>query len=268
MSIGWWRESSRPGTPGEPWEDTFPLRGADGRYRWFLSRAEPLRDAEGRVTRWFGSNTDVTEQREAADLLRTLLQEVSHRVKNSLALISSLLKLQARPLQGEARQALDGAALRVHAVAQVHDQLWRSAGAREIDLDPFLCDLTAAVAATAPRHRTSCVAEPAVVSADMAVPLGLLVNELLTNAYKYAYPEGEEGEVRLVGARVADGRYRLEVSDRGRGLPAGFDLRAARGSLGMRVITSLATQLGGELTAEAAQPGARFALEFPLRGRG
>lgn len=249
---------------GEPWEDLFPLRGADGRYRWFLSRASPLRNAEGRVVRWFGTNTDVTEQQEAAELQRTLLQEVSHRVKNSLALVSSLLTLQSRTLEGGPRTALEEAAARVHAIARVHDQLWRGVDARHVDLGPFLCDLSAAIAAGAPRHATVCRAEPAVADADLAGPLGLLVNELLTNAYKYAYPEGAEGEVRLLGAPLPDGRYRLEVADSGVGLPAGFDLAKSGDSLGMKVITALAAQLGGELTAGSADPGARFTLVFPL----
>ena len=252
---------------GEPWEDTFPLRGADGRYRWFLSRAVPVRDAEGAVLRWFGTNTDITKQRETAELQRTLLQEVSHRVKNSLALVTSVLNLQARTLQGAARGELEEASSRVHAVARVHDQLWRAAGTHEIDLSSFLKDLCSAIGSTAPRHTTVCRAEPAIVSAELAVPIGLFINELLTNAYKYAYPEGREGEVLLRGALEPDARYRLEVSDAGRGLPSGFDLAKSRESLGMRVITSLAAQLGGALTAGSANPGARFTLVFPLKGR-
>lgn len=239
------------------------LRRADGVWRWFLARWAPIRDAQGRVEKWVTVSVDITEQREAADLQRALLQEVSHRVKNSLALVSSLLRLQARPIEGAARHALEEAALRVHAVARVHDLLWRRAGTREIELKPFLSDLCAAVAASAPGHQTVCRLEAAVVSSDFAVPLGLLVNELLTNAYKYAYP-GEAGEVRLRGTRERGERYRLEVEDSGVGLPPGFDLAAARESLGMKVITSLTAQLGGELTAERADPGARFTLRFPL----
>lgn len=249
---------------GESWEDTFPIRSADGHYRWFLARALPTKDAESRVTKWFGTDTDVTEQLEAQELLRTLLKEVTHRVKNSLALVSGLLKLQSRGLEDGARQALEEAALRVQTVASVHDQLWRSAESREIDLKPFLSDLCASIATSAPQHQTDCRVEAALVGSELAVPLGLFVNELLTNAYKHAYPQGEEGEVRVLGVREPDGCYRLEVSDSGRGLPAGFDLAKDSGSLGMRVITSLASQLGGHLTVGAAGPGARFALVFPL----
>jgi PAS domain S-box-containing protein len=249
---------------GEPWEDTFPLRSADGHYRWFLSRALPTKDSEGRVMRWFGTNTDVTEQLKAQELLRTLLKEVTHRVKNSLALVSGLLKLQAKTLEGDARHALEVASLRVHAVANVHDQLWRSAESREIDLKPFLSDLCSSIATSAPLHKTVSRFEPAVVGSELAVPVGLFINELLTNAYKHAYPEGEGGEVRILGTREPNGRYRLEVADSGRGLPADFDLATAGKSLGMRVITSLAEQLKGELITKSAEPGASFTLVFPL----
>ncbi|WP_331931789.1 sensor histidine kinase [Phenylobacterium sp.] len=250
---------------GEPWEDTFPLRGADGEYRWFLSRATPLHDARGRITRWFGASTDITEKQKLEEFQALLIREISHRVKNSLALVSALLDLQARSLEGGLRAALDDAASRVGAVATVHDQLFRQATTREIDLKPFLSNLAVAIATSAPEHETVIDVEPAIVPADIAVPIGLFVNELITNAYKYAYPEGDEGEVRITGERTDEEHYRLAVSDLGVGLPKGFDLARAYESLGMRIITTLAKQLGGELTADSTEPGARFALVFPVR---
>jgi PAS domain S-box-containing protein len=251
---------------GEPWEDTFPLLGADGQYRWFLSRAVPLRDADGRVTRWFGTNTDITERQKPEEFQSLLIQEISHRVKNSLALVSALLNLQARTLEGAPKSALHDAALRVQAVATVHDQLFRQADATQVDLKPFLCNLASAISSAAPDHETIATIDPATVSADMAVPLGLLVNELVTNAYKYAYPPGTNGEVRILGESVRGDRYRLEVADSGRGLPANFDLnRSSSSSLGMRVITSLSRQLGGKLSIGSGEPGARFTLDFPIK---
>jgi two-component sensor histidine kinase len=149
-------------------------------------------------------------------------------------------------------------------VATVHDQLWRQTDARDVDLKPFLENLGAAVAKGAPLHRTQVQVEPAVVSADRAVPICLLVNELVTNAYKYAYPAGAEGEVRIEGRRSGEDRYVVEVADSGRGVPAGFDIGHAGGSLGMRVVSTLARQLDAELEVGSAEPGARFTLSFPL----
>ena len=249
---------------GEPWEDTFPLRGTDGHYRWFLSRATPLRDAKGRITRWFGTNTDITANREREEFQTLLVSEVSHRVKNSLSLVSTLLQLQARNQDETIRTALHDAASRVHAVATVHDQLWRQADAREIDLGPFLNNLACALASGAPRHHTKVEVEPVIVPADAAVPVGLLVNELVTNAYKYAYPGTGGGEVRVLGRRVNGNSYAIEVSDSGRGLPAGFDIHRSGASLGMRMISNLTKQLNGELTIGSAGPGAHFMVTFQL----
>lgn len=275
---GWgWRKVHDPGhvdrvvegirhsfDTGEPWEDTFPLRGADGQYRWFLSRAVPIREADGRIKCWFGTNTDITERRRQEEFQQLLIREISHRVKNSLQLVSALLNLQARLLADESRAALEDAASRVHTVAAVHDQLFRQADAREIDLDPFLTNLASALAASAPEHGTVVDVEPVTISADVAVPIGLLVNELVTNAYKYAYPEGQPGEVRIVGKCIDEGRYCLQVSDQGVGLPQGFDISGPSESLGMKIVRTLSRQLDGELTAVSAEPGARFTIVFPI----
>jgi PAS domain S-box-containing protein len=249
----------------EFYEHEFRIRSACGAWRWFIVRANPIRDGTDAVEKWIGVCSDITERHELEELQRLMMSEISHRVKNSLTLVSSLLGLQARTLEDGPRAALDDASSRVRAIAMVHDQLWRHADAREIKLADFLSHLTIGMATTAPKHDTIVEVEPAIVSAEVAVPIGLFVNELVTNAYKYAYPEGEGGEVRVTGSAEEGGRYRLEVSDRGGGLPDGFDLGQASSSLGMRVITSLAKRLGGQLTVGSAEPGARFTLEFPLK---
>lgn len=262
------RSIRRSWDTGEPWEDTFPLRGANGQYRWFLSRAVPLKDAEGNVTRWFGTNTDITERQQREDFQKLLLHEISHRVKNSLAMVSGLLALQAKGLAGTMRHTIEDASVRVRTVATVHDQLWRQADARDVELAPFLANLATAIAASAPRHATIVDVQPAVVSADAAVPIGLLINELVTNAYKHAYAAGSEGEVRIVGRRTRQQCYELAVADAGCGLPGDFDIqKKSRGSLGMRVITSLTSQLKGTLEVSPGNPGVRFTVEFPIKSQ-
>mgnify|MGYP006160184547 FL=1 len=78
---------------GEEWEDLFPLRSADGEWRWFLSRAKPIRDEDDSIVCWFGTNTDITEQREQTEQINTLLREVNHRSKNMLAKVQALARL-------------------------------------------------------------------------------------------------------------------------------------------------------------------------------
>ncbi|TXM87450.1 GAF domain-containing protein [Methylobacterium sp. WL30] len=193
-----------------------------------------------------------------------LVREMSHRVKNSLAIVASLLALQARNADDPAvRDALIDARTRVEAIAGVHDQLWRQGDTTpgEIDLAQFLETLTANLQSSAPNHRIRCSAEPLRVSADRAIPMGLMVNELVTNAIKYAYPD-RAGEVR-VGAACTGAALVLDVSDDGVGLPADFDIGRASGSLGMRVIANLARQLDARIATPRGQ-GARFHIEIPL----
>ncbi|MBE7246081.1 MAG: sensor histidine kinase, partial [Actinomycetospora chiangmaiensis] len=112
----------------------------------------------------------------------------------------------------------------------------------------------------------ACTAFPQRISADRAIPIGLLVNELVTNALKYAYPpetHPEGGEIR-VRAEPRPGGLVVEVADDGAGLPPGFEIGRASKSLGMRVVGSLTRQLGGQLTTPETPRGACFRLEVPL----
>ena len=215
----------------------------------------------------------------ALDRQELLTREMSHRVKNSLAIVASLLALQARSAEagpdGEAvRAALIDARTRVEAIAGVHDQLWRQGDREresapgEIDLAPFLQTLTANLQSGAPRHRLVCTVAPQRISADQAIPIGLLVNELVTNAIKYAYPEASHpqgGEIRVRTERDGD-RLLLTVRDDGIGLPAGFDIARTSRSLGMRVVSNLSRQLGATLTTPRDGQGAHFHLAVPLAG--
>jgi PAS domain S-box-containing protein len=245
---------------GSEWEDTYPLRRHDGKYHWFLSRAAPFRDSEGRLLRWFGTNTDIDERIEAEQLQHLLTREVSHRVKNNLALIASLLNMQAREVEGEARTALREAALRVSTVGQLHDLLWRHSAARTIDLSLLVRELCDGLQETWPVHRLVCESDPVEVPVGKAVPVALVLNELVTNAFKHAYAEGQRGEVQVRLSRTFDGGISLKVRDFGRGLPEGFSLADRQASLGMKVIAALARQLEGSIEAEDAVPGARFVL--------
>ena len=116
---------------------------------------------------------------------------------------------------------------------------------------------------SAPEHNLQHHSDPIIVSADKAIPLGLLVNELVTNAVKYAYVDGP-GVIR-VDAREIDGHLRVEISDEGAGLPNGFDINQPRKSLGFRVINGLVKQLMGEMKISKNMPrGTLFTVKFPL----
>lgn len=202
---------------------------------------------------------------EANDHQEVLTQEINHRVKNSLAMVAGLLSMQSRAASDQALQrALDDARARVMTIAQVHDRLWRSDEVQTIGLAEFIGELCEQCRATAGPGQTLIVdVVPVLVTTDQAVPLALLVNELVTNAFKYAYPAGD-GEVRVLIQPVKPGHLRLTVSDDGQGLPPEFDAAQCT-SLGMKLIASLAQQLGGQPEWEMAHPGTRFVLNFRVQ---
>ncbi|MGX7708650.1 sensor histidine kinase [Methylobacterium sp. Gmos1] len=202
--------------------------------------------------------------RDALDHQVQLTREMSHRVKNSLGVVAGLLRLQARDAQSEeVRHALEDAGARIATVAEVHDHLWR--GIHQlgmVELADFLRELVAKLREEAPGHDLACEADSKVISADQAIPIGLVVNELVTNAVKHAYPHGT-GPVR-VALSVREEGLRLSVRDDGVGLPPGFDVSMRQRSLGLKIIASLIRQLDGRLSTGEGGPGAHFVLDIPL----
>ncbi len=209
-------------------------------------------------------------QRTALLEKETLLKEVYHRVKNNLQVVSSLFNLQLRALpEGVARATLRQSADRVRAMALVHEKLCRSDNLESIDIVAYvreLCD--SLVAATGAGERGIAVdleIEPIEIGLDASVPLGLLLNELICNSLKHAFPDGRAGSVRVRLARDGAGQALLEVRDDGVGLRS--EAQDARGgSLGLRLAVSLARQLGGTLQFQS-NGGTTASLAFAAGDR-
>jgi two-component sensor histidine kinase/putative methionine-R-sulfoxide reductase with GAF domain len=201
---------------------------------------------------------------EALEHQALLTREMSHRVKNSLTSVVGLLRVQARSASSEdVQNALRNAGLRVATIAQVHDHLWRGSRIGFIDLADFMNELCKKLQGNTDGHTLHCHAHPMLLSADHAIPLGLLINELVTNAVKYAYPDG--GGAIEVSAREIEGHVRVEVSDQGIGLPDGFAIDQPHASLGFKVISGMVRQLHGHLTIVSNRPkGAHFLLDLPI----
>ncbi len=207
------------------------------------------------------------EQEGAHARQESLRREASHRIKNSLAMIGAFMALQARASTNkEVKAALYDAQSRVSAIAAVHDQLWRASSAEGLDLAEFLKSLCGKLAKIDPTHPIIVEAEPVDVTPERAIPAGLIVNELVTNAFKYAYPE-TTGPVR-VSLSADDGTLCLTVADDGVGLPKDFHPDGLDTSLGMKVVNGLARELGGRLEVVAGGTGARFAVHFPASAGG
>ncbi len=204
--------------------------------------------------------------RAAVDAHQVLMTELNHRVKNSLQLVATMLTLQAgAKADSAARRDLQEATGRVLAIARAHESLYRDRRIDTIDLGRYLADVCKDLDRSVGGCRVQAAAPEGIfVPADRAVPIALMVNELVTNARKYAYPGGTDGIVHVRLDRDADA-LTVSVRDGGMGLPAGFDPASSTG-LGMRIIRALANQIGATLDVRDAGPGAEFVLEVPPRG--
>ena len=202
--------------------------------------------------------------RAAIEHQELLTREASHRVKNSLAMVSAMLNLQMREDDDPRVQRMLGdAQARIVAIGQAHDQLWQGERVGVVALDRLLCGIVDQLREQAPDHAIDCDIAPLTVSGDTAIPMGLLLTELVTNAVKYAYGEGG-GPVRIE-TRCDDGALTMTVVDQGVGLPADLDPMVSRPtSLGMRMVNSLTRQLGGTLAFEDAAPGTRVVFSMSL----
>jgi PAS domain S-box-containing protein len=245
----------------------------DGSQFWASGMLMPLNN--GHAQGFLKILRDRTELFEAEEALKEaarrqeiMAREASHRVKNNLQLISSLLNLQAKSSDNaDVRAALADAQARIITVARVHDRLWKQNEMGSVDLAIAIGELCDDLQETSPDCRLSRELHSVTVPTEEAVPLMLITNELVTNAFKHACHNGE-GQVAVRLGPVDQGRrLRLEVADRGPGLPEGFDPARATRGLGMRLITGFVRQLRGTLDAASAEPGTRFLLEVPLPER-
>jgi PAS domain S-box-containing protein len=197
----------------------------------------------------------------------TLLQEVHHRVKNNLQVVASLINLQSRQVSDAgARDVLDATKQRVQAIALLHEGLYRSNDLASVDLGPYLrglaSDLLRANSDPARDIKVVCEVAGPHTNMDSAVPLGLIVNELVSNALKHAFRGRSSGKVTVRLEQQAE-LAELRVSDDGCGLPADFSSERSD-SLGLRLVTNLARQLDGELT-QTSNGGVTWLLRFPLK---
>lgn len=201
---------------------------------------------------------------QARDRAETLLAEVNHRVANSLALVASLVRLQSNALGDHAaRDALSETEARIHAISSIHKRLYTSGNMTLVDLDEYLSSLLQNVEAAlrSEGHGASLKyeLEPLKLKTDSSVNLGVIVTEWVTNAFKYAYPNGA-GEVRVKLKRIGEGKGELVVEDDGVGRPPG----PAKGTgLGTRIVSAMARAIGAEIDYFTRHPGTGARLAFP-----
>lgn len=240
----------------------------DGR-RWFRCLAAPMEASPyGGAVVMHIDNTDMKSMeaalRELVGQKSTLLREVNHRVKNSLQLVSSLLTLQTMTLSDEtARGHFRDARSRIEAIALVHNRLYQTEHFQSIEFGSHLAELCDDLERASGGGSTCAItvhAEPVELPIDQAAPLGLIANELITNAIKHRGGASARVSVDLMrdGSTLV-----LTVADHGPGLPSGFQMGRSR-SLGMRLVTSLASQIGASVSVLPVAEGAAFRIVLPL----
>ena len=234
-------------------------------------RLSPIRDEAGVVTGVSGIARDITASKEADRRLKAslqekevLLKEVHHRVKNNLQVVSSLLNIEAgRMSNPEAIAAFRKSQSRVRSIAAFHEGVYQAKDLAHVDMDRYVGDLLRGLrgtyGATGDRVATKVDVHGVVLGADLAIPCGLIVNELITNALKHAFPHG--GGTIEVALQRRGGCLVLRVADDGVGLPEAFDL-ASLPSLGLQLVQTLSEQIGGTLGVDRGDRGVAFTVTF------
>jgi chemotaxis protein methyltransferase CheR len=216
---------------------------------------------------------DVTErvrlEREHADAhkrISMLLEEMTHRVKNSLQSIAAMVMIEARSHKsGEGKAALERVSHRIDALGQLYSKLSKSDAVETVDAATYLDDLCRDLLASVNKEGGTSIVlktdiESELLPTDQAIPIGLIVNELVTNALKYAFPSETRGTVMVTLKRVP-GALRLTVADDGKGV----DIRRADSGLGGRLVEGFAQQLGGQVERESSSQGTTVHLILPSR---
>lgn len=226
---------------------------------------------------WFvlAFDRDITDRVKAEELINaslrekeSLLKEVHHRVKNNLQIITSLLNLQAETVQDPTiLKLLRESQNRVRSMALVHETLYRSGDFGRIDLAAYvdaICNfLSRAYGIDHSRIRIEVHVDDVSLDLDRAIPCGLIINELVSNSLKYAFPENRNGRITVRFTSNSEQNYTLSVADDGVGLPPELELSRLK-SLGLQLVNDLVRQLTGSIVIESA-PGSGFSICFPAK---
>ncbi len=255
----------------------------NGSLVWLEQRAMHVRDDGGRLIAIEAIARDVTDRKLLEERLRegtlalrqslaektALLQEVHHRVNNNLQLICSLLSMQIQCAGSDSFSApLSAAHSRVLSMSLIHEQIYRSEALADLNFGEYievLAERLFSIRCTdRARIRLELSVDPVRLSVDQAIPCGLILNELISNALRHGFRDDREGTVRI-SLRQAEGRYtEITVADDGAGLPADFQPERSQ-SLGMQVVRTLIRQLGADFSV-TGEPGATFRFGWKPQG--
>lgn len=250
----------------------YRVRHIDGSWRFHASSAVPVIDESGKFTSFVGIAKDITDRKNAEMEVKKLLsekelllKEVHHRIKNNMGTISGLLYLQKDTVKNEeASNALRDARSRVQSMMVIYDKLYRSDDFRSISANDYLSNLVKEVSSTFAGGLDVGIEmniEDLILDSDVLFPVGIIVNELLSNAYKYAFTVKKSGTIRILFARKSDRLIEIVFHDNGTGLPDDV-LSGKSAGFGMNLVKLLIKQINGNLQI-ARNYGTEYIISFP-----
>jgi len=242
--------------------------GAD---RIMTMTTSPILNADGKVLQVVEITQDITERKQAEEQVQrsldektVMLKEIHHRVKNNMQVISSLLNLQAREIADVSVRALfEESRNRISSMALIHERLYRSRDFAHVDFREYLKRLTEDIAQTFKRSGVNILVEMESVELDVnaGIPCGLIVNELISNSLKHAFPGNRKGTIRVGIIRNGEGDNLLFVADDGIGIAPDIDYHNST-TLGLKLVYVLSGQIHGTI-ALSADGGTKFSITFP-----
>lgn len=258
-----------------PSEIEFRMGGLDGDIRWMLLRFFPVRYNGGITNKRVGMITDITDQKQYQQQLlsrieksEAYMKELNHRIKNNLAMIDSMISLEMSSLpetESSTERILSGIRGRVQSVGLVHQMLYDMSEEGMIEIDEYLRVLGERIVEGAPAVETPGIefdlSDAYRMPAEEVIPLGMIANEFITNALKYAFPENGKGNITLGFRKEPDGRFILEVCDNGAPLSGEVEEPSSSG-LGMDLVEALAGQLHGRFEIIEMPEGKCFRVTF------
>lgn len=252
-----------------------PLRQKNGDFLWVEVSASPIKNSDGEVVGSVGVHTDISEKQlyleqiqNSLEEKKVMLKEIHHRVKNNIQIISSLLSLQSKSIDADEQviNLFRDSQNRIRSMALVHEILYGSENLKFVDCREYMRSLMHYLADSLSTAQRGLAIEQDVegvsLNLDRAIPCGLIINELVSNAIKYAFPANSEvGKITVSLRPDKANNYVLKVSDTGVGLPVQFDPKEAE-SLGLQLVDALVDQLDGSLHY-FSNDGAHFVVRFP-----
>ncbi len=268
VSEKWYRSVQSGGV----WGYDYRFLNKSGKETWVYGNASAITSDDGEVTGYVGTNIDITERKHLFEKINSLLKEkelllteVHHRIKNNMNTISGLLMLQAASMSdGAAVTALNDARSRVQSMMLMYDKLYRSEDYRKINIKEYFEKFIDDIFLIFENSRQITIIkdiEDFILDTKTIFPMGIVINELITNAFKYAFPDGRKGSIKVSICKSGD-EITLAVSDDGAGLPD--EIAASKsGGFGLNLVSALTEQIGGEVNI-SNENGTRVEIVFSV----